>query len=285
MQNPQNDNFHLSICKSLIEEKLGWGDSDSWENQDFLALSDKILEATGVQLSGTTLKRIWGKVKYQSAPNTSTLNTLAHFLKYENWLSFKAAQDIENENSESDSDSKTQSRKTILLQALAFAGILLIAVSIISFIYQGNTPKLSTDDLDKTVFSSHPVTSGIPNTVIFKYDVSHFSGNDFMIQQYWDTSKRFNIDKSLHEATSIYYFPGYWRAKLLVDGQVIKEHGLHIKSEGWMAAIENEPEPRYLLQGELLKNEKLTISENINTEINAMTDGPKWLSFHNVREF
>ncbi len=285
MEKPHNDNFHLNLYRNLIEEQLGWGSSDSWENQDFLALSEKILETTGVQLSGSTLKRIWGKVKYQSTPNTSTLNTLAHFLKYENWLSFKAAHPIENNDQVEDFPGKTQSRKTILLKALAFGGIILVAVSIISFIYRGNSPKLSTDDLEKTIFSSYPVTSGIPNTVVFKYDVSHFNGSDFMIQQYWDIAKRFNIDKSLHEATSIYYYPGFWRAKLLVDGQVIKQHDLHIKSEGWMATIEHEPEPRYLLEGEFLKDKKLTISDKVAAEINANPEAPEWLSYHNVRKF
>ena len=285
MENPQNDKFHLSLCKTLIEEKLGWGNSNAWENQDFLALSEKILEITGVQLSGTTLKRIWGKVKYQSIPNTTTLNTLAHFLGYENWLSFKASHLREDDNSYKSSEINPQSRKTILLKTLAFGSILFIAVTVISFIYRGNTPKLSIDDLEKTVFTSHPVTTGIPNTVVFNYDVSHFSGNNFMIQQYWDTTKQFSIDKDLNEATSIYYYPGFWRAKLLVDGQVIKEHGLHIKSEGWMATIANDPEPRYLLQGELIKNEMLTISEKVAAEINANPETPKWLTYHNIREF
>ena len=151
MENSQNDKFHLSLCKTLIEEKLGWGNSDSWENQDFLALSEKILEITGVQLSRTTLKRIWGKVKYQSIPNTTTLNTLVHFLGYENWLSFKASHLREDDNLYKSSEINQQSRKAILLKTFAFGGILLIAVSIISFIYRGNTPKLSTDDLEKTV--------------------------------------------------------------------------------------------------------------------------------------
>ena len=285
MENSQNDNFHLSLCRNLIEEKLAWGNSNSWENQDFLALSEKILESTGVQLSGTTLKRIWGKVKYQSIPNTSTLNTLVHFLGYENWLSFKASHSIEGSNPTKTHPTEEPSRKAIFLKALAFGGILFVAVTIISFIYGGNTPKLSSDDLEKTVFTSQPVTIGIPNTVVFKYDVSHYSGSDFMIQQYWDTAKRFNIDKSLFEATSIYYYPGFWRAKLLVDGEVIKEHGLHVKSEGWMATIENEPEPKYLLQGELVKNKMLTISDKVAAEINANPEAPKWLSYHNVREF
>ena len=186
MQKPQDNNFHLNLYKKLVEKQLGWGNSESWENKDFLALSEKILETTGVQLSNSTLKRIWGKVKYQSAPNTSTLNTLAHFLNYENWLSFKASHPVEN--SHPIAVIETKNRKNTLIQVFAIGGIFLVFISILSFIYSGNTSKLSSQELEKTIFSSHPVTTGIPNTVVFQYDISHLNGNDFMIQQYWDTT-------------------------------------------------------------------------------------------------
>jgi len=72
----------------LFEEKTGWGDSAAWTNQDFLRLSDLIRENTGVTLSHVTLKRVWGKVKYDSLPNTHTLNTLVQFLGYDSWRDF-----------------------------------------------------------------------------------------------------------------------------------------------------------------------------------------------------
>src|SRR5471030_1096522 len=74
----------------LYESNTGWGDSDEWTNQDFVVLSGKIQERTGVALSHVTLKRVWGKVKYDSLPNTHTLNTLVQFLGYENWRDFRS---------------------------------------------------------------------------------------------------------------------------------------------------------------------------------------------------
>jgi len=287
MENLKEDSFYLSLCKKLIEKKLNWGNSNSWGNQDFLYLSDKIFEVTGVQLSGTTLKRIWGKVKYASVPSTNTLNTIVHFLEYENWLAFKVAKIKESEHLilKGNSFDKKVNKKHLLSKTLIFVGIFLGIIIVISFLYGEYNSKNSIKDLNRAVFNSIPVTVGIPNTVIFKYDVSHLSGKRFMIQQNWDTSKRFNINKSLHEASSVYYYPGYWRAKLLIDGQVIKEHDLHIQSEGWIATIENEPEPRYLLKNEFIKNKVLTVSEKVKNEININIETPKWLSYHNVRKF
>ncbi len=83
--------FEVLIEKTikLYESDTGWGDSDEWTNQDFVILSEKIQERTGVALSYVTLKRVWGKVKYNSLPNTHTLDTLVQFLGYENWRDFK----------------------------------------------------------------------------------------------------------------------------------------------------------------------------------------------------
>jgi hypothetical protein len=82
--------FLIEKTIKLYESKTGWGDSDEWTNQDFVVLSQKIQERTGEPLSYVTLKRVWGKVKYDSLPNTHTLDTLVQFLDYENWRDFRS---------------------------------------------------------------------------------------------------------------------------------------------------------------------------------------------------
>src|SRR5271168_978595 len=84
------DEFLIEKTIKLYESNTGWGDSDEWTNQDFVVLSEKIQERTGVALSHVTLKRVWGKVKYDSIPNTHTLDTLVQFLGYESWRQFKS---------------------------------------------------------------------------------------------------------------------------------------------------------------------------------------------------
>ncbi len=86
----QTDENLIRQVKKMFEEKTGWGNSDSWTNQDFLQLSELIRDETGITLSHVTLKRVWGKVKYDSLPNTHTLNTLAQFLGYDNWRDLAA---------------------------------------------------------------------------------------------------------------------------------------------------------------------------------------------------
>jgi hypothetical protein len=82
--------FLIEKTIKLYESNTGWGDSVEWTNQDFVILSDKIQERTGAALSHITLKRVWGKVKYDSLPTTHTLDTLVQFLGYENWRDFRS---------------------------------------------------------------------------------------------------------------------------------------------------------------------------------------------------
>src|SRR5688572_16226379 len=84
------DDLLLEKARSLVERQLGWGPGEAWTNQDFTSLSEQILAKTGVNLSPTTLKRVWGRVKYDSAPSTTTLDALVLFAGYENWRAFKA---------------------------------------------------------------------------------------------------------------------------------------------------------------------------------------------------
>jgi hypothetical protein len=237
------DNAHyLSQCRSLIEEKLGWGNSVDWQNQDFENLSERIFEETKVLLSTSTLKRIWGKVRYQSTPNTTTLDGLAQFVGYPDWRTFKASK------SQSLEDKKIESTPKRVLN-WPFKKVLFIAVLILFTIFTGfwlgkkNGKLLQYENVQ---FTSKPVTLGLPNTVIFQYDASHSTADSVFIQQSWDPGRRFRVDKQLHEYTSTYYLPGYYRAKLILNDSIVKEHDVYIATEGWIGMIENNPIPVYL---------------------------------------
>jgi hypothetical protein len=71
---------------------LNWGDSARWSNYDFEKLAGLIADKTGVQLSVSTLKRVWGKVSYNNAPSVTTLNTLVQFLGYGDWRGYTSPQ-------------------------------------------------------------------------------------------------------------------------------------------------------------------------------------------------
>src|SRR5437868_14715181 len=90
MDNFNHDIEYLRHCRKLIEQKLNWRPAEEWRNYEFDQLSEKILDATGVNLSTTTLKRVFGKIKYESLPSSVTLNTLANYTGFPSWMAFKS---------------------------------------------------------------------------------------------------------------------------------------------------------------------------------------------------
>src|SRR5882757_9158533 len=89
----QQEKEYLAILRKQVETLLGWGDSDAWGNADFEKLNELIFDKTGINISISTLKRVLGKVRYDSIPTTTTLNTLVQFAGYESWRCFCTQQE------------------------------------------------------------------------------------------------------------------------------------------------------------------------------------------------
>jgi hypothetical protein len=139
--------FLIEKTIKLYESNTGWGDSDEWTSQDFVILSEKIQERTGVALSYITLKRVWGKVKYDSLPSAHTLDTLVQFLGYENWRDFKSQngngmasaitvkQIKGNGHGYTIIDNKPEpKKKTWILKSILFIAIPVVVILLIVFI-------------------------------------------------------------------------------------------------------------------------------------------------------
>jgi hypothetical protein len=281
-------------CKKLIEDKLNWGSSVHWTNKDFDLLSEKIFEVTGVALSQTTLKRIWGKVKYDSAPTVTTLNTLAKYLGFENWREFRQKQGTHPETvvvsepvTETKMDSTTKKPgKSFLFSVLAIG---LIIISILSWNYfnSGSTAKKANNPAGVYLFSSKKmVLHGVPNSVVFEYDASSSTADSVFIQQSWDNRLRTRVPKDQHLHTSIYYYPGFFRAKLLAGNKIVKEHDIFIQTDGWLQLIEQDPVPIYFKKEEAVAGGMLTLPFAKIKSVNIpMEPSVPYVYFGNVREF
>ena len=206
-----DENLIRQVIK-LYEEKTGWGDSTQWSNQDFLQLSELIREQTGVTISHVTLKRVWGKVKYESLPNTHTLNTLVQFLGYENWRDFSVRRSngegtaappdatvepekgpVSTEGSAAphqqpvtagrpreDKEIAIRRRERWMRRAV-WATVPVALVFLILLFLHGQQPSPQAQDY---VFNSKKTVSmGVPNSVIFNYDATRSRDDSVVIQQ------------------------------------------------------------------------------------------------------
>lgn len=215
-------------------------------------------------------------IDYKSAPSISTLNTLALFAGYINWRDFKNQINIKQS-----SWFKRKIGPNMGIVMLSAAIMTLVFISFYSMI--GDNNNLNTLDISKIKFESKSVTKGLPNTVIFDFDLGEINSDSLLIQQYWDKTKTIKIHQDQTQATGQYYYPGYFRAKLLVDGNIIKEHDLFIETQGWLGTLDYQPIPKYISENELM-NGNLSFSKAILNEIKNNST-PLVSTFHKIEKF
>jgi|GEM_PF-853675 len=288
----RNDHWYLEKARQKLEQKLGWGTVEEWSSEDFQNLSDAILAATDLSLSITTLKRLVGRVHYNATPHPTTLNAIARFLGFDNWRVFK--QNLRTPPSPVEEKATpviptsveipaTKAKRTV--PALFLILLVLIVLLLVGWRTQVTKVKAFSAEVKEQVqFSTHPVVEGLPNTVVFKYDLGNITGKSFEIQQSWDQRRRFTIDPTRQEVTATYYYPGYYRAKIVVDDQVIKEHDLFINSNGWMAAIEQQPSPQYILPEEWQRSPYLSLQPELVASLHKREEIPV-LAYYLVQDF
>jgi hypothetical protein len=313
----QKDDLLLEKAKKMIEAQLCWGDSSTWVNQDFIALSEKITQKTSSSISPVTLKRVWGKVKYNGIPQTYTLNTLVKFVGFESWRDFSVKNDEVTVETTMQAPAEVRTQEVISNGAqvddllipqvglsreppaaiparspksrILHKQVLIILVLVFAGISFG-TYKYVTNNTSKASeysFSSHTtLNAGLPNSVIFDYDATKSPEDSVIIQQSWDNHLQRKVSKRDHQATMIYYFPGYFNPKLIVNGRIVKEHGLLVKSKGWVAALLENKLPVYFNKQDVMKAGKMGLSiDKIETQNISLAPKAPILSFCNVQDF
>jgi hypothetical protein len=307
---PTEDSL-IRHVKKLFEQKTGWGDSGQWSNQDFIQLSEMIREHTGVTISHVTLKRIWGKVRYESLPNTHTLNTLVQFVGYDSWRDFSvrnaglvagcpdqppspaATNGRAPEMAGATGTPKTETPGTAptpppsqneRLRKLVWMATPLVVIMLVLLFLHGQKP--SPQPQDYSFSSKKVVTSGVPNSVVFDYDASRAPEDSVVIQQSWDSTRRVKVPRSGHQYTSVYYYPDFFHATLQVQNKIVKTHNLLIQTNGWVPIVHHEPVPVYFTKEEAISGGKMSLPiDRIKEKNLPLQPNPPSVWFCNVRDF
>ena len=269
----------------IIEDQIGWGDGETWQSKDFEILNQLIFEKTKVSLSASTLRRIWGRVEYKHLPSGTTLDTLSRFAGFENWRAFLKMHHLKDQTEKAIQKStvkqgghfKSYLKLTIIVLPVLLAGILIM------YAVSKYTGKI---DQNKYTFNSQKLANGIPNSVIFNYDATASPTDSIYIQQSWDPRTKTLVSKDMHQFTSVYYEPGFYHAKLVVGGKIVKQHKLMIPTDGWLGLIENKPVPLYLKPSEFISKNVLGLnSGSIWQKNTGMELHPTIVKYYNVGNF
>ena len=274
----------LEQCRHLIEVSLGWGDPASWTHEDFDDLSDRIFEKTTVRLSVSTLKRIWGKVKYDHSPTTATLNVLARYAGFESWrdlLLQMPQEQVPRAAAAPIMAEKSAGRRSILTPVIVGTIALAALVALLSarFVHV-------TTDLPQLRFENRRTSDELPNSVVFDYDATPLQPREVIIQQSWDPHRREKVDPNGKQHTSIYYYPGYFSAKLIVDGEIRRESEVFVTTRGWKGIVGRSPLPVYLSPQEIKCDSGIGVSAGVlASKTGSTVFSDTWVTFANVRAF
>ena len=292
MNHPERE--YILLCKRLIEEKFHFvqvtpsekNGNGSLRQRDLEYLADNIEESSGIKLSLSTLKRLWKK-DHEQTPHPSTLDALVSILGYKSWHDFKLKETEPSPIPVSAAQKKT--KRVFTPWTILAIGFALIVLSwLIAF-------RTGKDDTTKPVIKgpvsftgNKTVSQGVPNTVIFNYDLSNVEADSFFFQQSWNNLEKVKIDPKGNSYSNIYYYPGFHRAKLIANDSIIKRFRVHITTDGWLPLIRYsmmDSRPVYLKNNHPVANGVLHSTRNDLIASNVNVDKEFLLSYYNIREF
>ena len=278
---------YITLCKRLIEEKFQFENgTGSLRQRDLEYLADTIEESSGIKLSLSTLKRIWKK-DYEQMPHPSTLDALASLLEYKNWQDFKLSQ-IPSEVSVAMQQKK--SKRIFTPWTIVPVVISVVVLSWLIAFSSGKQDKPKPVIKGPVSFTGNKtVSQGVPNTVIFNYDVSNVEADSFFFQQAWNNMEKVKIDPKGHSHSNIYYYPGFHKAKLIANDSIINRFRVHITTDGWLPLIRytsaQDNMPVYIKKNKPVTDSVLHISRDDLIASDVNVDKNFVLSYYNVREF
>ncbi len=294
MHTGKSETEYLCLCKQIIEQQLGWAHSSQWKQRDFLNLISLLENRTGTVLSLSTIKRIW-KAGYRKIPHPATLDALARFAGYKDWMDFK---DENRHNVDpycgrkadriKKGIAKSRKHRKRLFQIKVprvvgfFLFLIVLPVSLFLLfktnIFDLASSKSKFDPGSIEFFTSTPVSEGVPTTVIFHFDVSNVDADSFLVQQSWNMLKEDKIEKSDNMLTSVYFYPGVHKARIIANDKILKEIKVRINTGDWLAMAKDNfsyDMPVYFRDMDIINNGRLNVTSDHlksgNVEINRHT--------------
>ncbi|MEL6845758.1 MAG: hypothetical protein AAFP02_21335, partial [Bacteroidota bacterium] len=232
----------IQRCKRQIAKAHHLGNEQGKLRQrDFVYLSEKMESLTGIRISVSTLKRLW-KSEATNKPHPVTLNALVSLLGYEDWHHYKGSQ--------FPLPALQPATPSGLQFSLPWVVGILSVVGLLCFLVPGFFSKPGVMIKGPVQFRANKtVDAGVPNTVVFEYDLSNVQADSFFIQQSWNEAFREAIKPEKTHYTSLYYYPGYHKAKLIANDSIIAVQPIHLLTDGWMPFLQTnhrQQKPHYL---------------------------------------
>lgn len=274
-QNEQYENkqsfYHLEICCQLISEKSGNPVISSWTNGDYIKLSSSVFRKTGVQISASTLKRIFGKLKTPERyyPQKATRDALAQFADFENWDDFvlknpRQLKEADEKKMLPEKKTETQTQNSFHKKKFPVPAVLvLIIIAVIIgwlFLKKENTAPVNLQGIK--LICKNPV-GGNPHSADFIIELpQNFSGDTSKFKVNFDDGRMEKNEAPGLLFTYYYEIPGRYYPVLKYNDVAIDTAIVYLETNGWTATADmmHDSTRVYPVNGNLFKGPELKVS-------------------------
>ncbi|MNS77103.1 hypothetical protein D3C72_1106770 [compost metagenome] len=217
---------------------------------------------------------------------------MAQYLGYEDWRAFRNAY-VQKEITQNQLYNKSAVEPQVSVRK-KYGSILIIAISsvivLVVVLLFGNSFVQKKKHFNGNAFhfsSKTMLTQGLPNSVVFDYDASAANEDDSVfIAQSWDTSRKTQVDRNDKHHSAIYYYPGYFRAKLIIGDKIVREHDIQIKTDGWLGLVEAAwgKEPLYFKKTEITLPHEIAVTQELlkSYKVDLLPEAPP-VRFYNQK--
>jgi len=272
----QSDQVSIKKLINDIERKIDFENSEVWTHRNYQKLSDLIFDKTGENLSTTTLKRIWGKVKAQTSISITTLNILCQFVGYKDWTEYSESIQISEPVLEKKEIKTSKKHESQIPLISILTVIFFLTIGLLVYIVLVDTQK-NNDNLlvfEKSIKNSEPFV------VEFYYDIDYQRNKVSNFITYGDGTLD-NIELDKHKTKHIYNFPGVYYAKIYIAKELKKTIPVLYPTSDWYSFysknFENETK---------LKQNKMSINKNNINELGKISgDSSLYCTLINFKKY
>jgi hypothetical protein len=282
------DQEYIALYRGLIQKKFMLGNGEGKLKQRELEyIGNLIEEKSKVRLSISTLKRLW-KNDLTQLPHPSTLDALVSILDFKDWQEFKTHH-ASHFNPPDVLSHQTKSSTLIRsLPVIVSLGVIILIAAF--FLLQGFNKKEKGVMVSGNVLftADKTVTAGVPNTVMFRYDLSGVEADSFFIQQSWNPRDKTRIDPEKNYYAATYYTPGFHWARVMANDSILKFVNVHIKTDGWLPLVKYEIRDKkhlYLDAKAIHANGIIRTTPEILSRSNVDLSKDFYLRYYNIRDF
>lgn len=272
----------LDICCQKIAEEVGNKQVSDWTNSDYVRLSGLLQRKTKVQLSESTLKRIFGKSKTSTRyyPQKATRDALAQFVGCRDWYEFELRNEVSNEKTSPNIKESRFPRKWL------WYGISLISALVIGFLMFRATP-ISDQRINKVKLYCLNPEGQTPHSAIFKLKTEGELPDSlslFTVSFGDSRARRADFRDSL--VNHYYEVPGRYYPVLYHQKRILDTGYVYLQTQGWTAtaSVQNDTTRVYPILGNHFRpNKPIKISTKEAFRAGIDTNRTFFIAFANVK--